>query len=77
VFVAVVSAGDGEVIVQGRAQSWSYPITARNSGVMSVSPGKGIRESYLGFGYRNVAQAWPSASTASTPRSMHSNTRRK
>lgn len=55
VFVAVDSPGEGEVIVQGRATVWSYPIAARASGVYAISPGRGIRESYLGFGYRNTA----------------------
>lgn len=54
VFVAKEGPGNGTLIVQGRSASWEYPAIDRDSDVMAVSPGRGISESYLGFGYRNV-----------------------
>lgn len=57
VFVANEVASDGVLIVQGRSTSWEYPVASRDSGVGVASPGRGIRESYLGFGYRNTAGA--------------------
>lgn len=57
VFVAVRGTGDGTLIVQGRDADWTYPVAARASGVSSVRPGRGIRDSYIGFGYRNAAGA--------------------
>lgn len=57
VYVAVQGAGDGIVRVQGLTEGWEYPLGVRAGGVSRVKPGKGIRENYLGFGYRNVAGA--------------------
>lgn len=53
VYIAVRGAGGGTLIVQGRDVDWTYPVVARASGVSSVRPGGGIRDSYIGFGYRN------------------------
>lgn len=54
VYLALRSPGAGVLVVQGRTQNWEYPVAARDSGVARATPGKGIRESYLGFGYRNA-----------------------
>lgn len=54
VFVAGSSVGEGRLIVSGLNDNWEYPVAARTSGVGVAKPGRGIRESYLGFGYRNV-----------------------
>lgn len=56
-YVAGSSEGAGVLIVEGLDDEWEYPVAARTSGVARAKPGKGIRESYLGFGYRNVAGA--------------------
>jgi hypothetical protein len=52
VYVAV--DGPGELIVVGRTSTWFYPVEPRGSGIARAKPGKGIAESYLGFGYRNT-----------------------
>lgn len=54
VFLALYGTGDGVLIVMGKSTNWEYPVVARPSGVAAAKPGRGIRESYLGFGYRNV-----------------------
>lgn len=47
-----------DVLVQQPAgQTYAYPLQAQRSGVARAQPGRGIRESYLGFGVRNVAGA--------------------
>lgn len=55
VYLALSGAGGGTLIVMGRTNEWEYPIQARPSGVCLAHPGQGIRESYIGFGYRNAA----------------------
>lgn len=57
VFVAGSSNGDGVLIVEGRDDEWEYAIAARTSGVGRATPGRGISESYLAFGYRNAEGA--------------------
>lgn len=57
VFVAGSAVDNGVLVVSGRHTSWQYPVIARGSGVGIATPGRGIRESYLGFGYRNVGGA--------------------
>jgi hypothetical protein len=57
VYLAVHGTGDGVLVVQGRDEAWEYPVAARASGVARAKPGRGIKEVYLGFGYRNVAGA--------------------
>lgn len=57
VFVAGSGEGAGVLIVEGKDDQWEYPVAARSSGVARATPGRGIRESYLAFGYRNVAGA--------------------
>ena len=58
VFVAGDVGDGGLVIVEGASQSWEYPLAVRASGVSRADPGRGIRENYLGFGYRNQAGAF-------------------
>ena len=38
-------------------QCYAYPLQMQSHGVARAKPGRGIRESYLGFGVRNVAGA--------------------
>jgi hypothetical protein len=57
VYLGVHGAGEGALVVQGRESSWEYPVEPRSSGVAKVKPGKGIKEAYVGFGYKNVAGA--------------------
>lgn len=57
VFLALQGTGTGTLVVQGRTAEWEYPLAARASGVSVAKPGLGIRESYLGFGYKNAAGA--------------------
>lgn len=57
VFLALHGDGTGSALVFGRTTTWTYPLVGRASGVSKASPGKGIQESYLGFGYVNAAGA--------------------
>lgn len=57
IFLALHGDGTGSALVFGRTTTWTYPLVARASGVSKATPGKGIQESYLGFGYRNAAGA--------------------
>lgn len=45
--------GDGiaDAIVKSRDNEWSYPLLVRSSGESRSTPGKGIRETYLAFGF--------------------------
>lgn len=54
VYLTIRGTGDGTLIVMGRDTSWEYPVIARGSGVSVGRPGFGIRESWLGLGYRNA-----------------------
>lgn len=54
VYLTIEGSGAGVLIVQGRSQSWEYPVLERASGIARAKPGRGIRESRLAFGYRNV-----------------------
>ncbi len=51
VYVAVKGAGCGNVVVHGEQCSWRYLLPIRPSGQSRATPGKGIRENYLGFGF--------------------------
>lgn len=55
VFLGLDGAGDGTLLVQGLETTWEVPVVARGRGVSVAKPGRGIRESYLGFGYRNMS----------------------
>jgi hypothetical protein len=54
VYLTIDGSGEGVLIVQGRTGSWEYPVAERTSGIARAKPGRGIRESRLAFGYRNV-----------------------
>ncbi|MBO1034251.1 hypothetical protein INR38_09145 [Delftia sp. SD018] len=45
---------EGELLVQGQSGSWVYRFAVRPAGESRAQPGRGIRENYLAFGYRNV-----------------------
>lgn len=45
---------EGELLVQGQSGSWAYRFAVRPAGESRAQPGRGIRENYLAFGYRNV-----------------------
>lgn len=55
VYFSMQGAGTSELTVFGRAGQWSYAFPVRASGESRAVPGRGIRENYLGFGYRNPA----------------------
>jgi hypothetical protein len=55
VYFAMQGAGTSEMTVFGRAGQWSYTFPVRPGGESRAVPGRGIRENYLGFGYRNPA----------------------
>ncbi len=55
VYFAMQGSGTSELTVFGRAGQWSYAFPVRASGESRAVPGRGIRENYLGFGYRNPA----------------------
>ena len=55
VYFAMQGTGTSEMTVFGNAGQWSYPLPVRASGESRAVPGRGIRENYLGFGYRNPA----------------------
>lgn len=57
VFLAVKGPGVGSLIVEGMSDTWEYPVVPRSSGVSCAKPGKGISESRLALGYRNVGGA--------------------
>lgn len=55
VYFAMQGTGASEMTVLGKAGQWSYAFPVRSSGESRAVPGRGIRENYLGFGYRNPA----------------------
>ena len=55
VYFAMQGSGTSELTVFGNAGQWIYPFPVRSSGESRAVPGRGIRENYLGFGYRNPA----------------------
>jgi len=55
VYFAMQGTGASEMTVFGKAGQWSYAFPVRSSGESRAVPGRGIRENYLGFGYRNPA----------------------
>lgn len=58
VYLTLESDGDGVLIVQGKDDTWEYPVPARASGIARAKPGRGIQESRLALGFRNVAGAF-------------------
>lgn len=55
VYFSMQGSGTSEMTVLGRAGQWSYAFPVRASGESRAVPGRGVRENYLGFGYRNPA----------------------
>ena len=55
VYFAMQGSGTSELTEFGNAGQWIYPFPVRSSGESRAVPGRGIRENYLGFGYRNPA----------------------
>lgn len=54
VFFALKASGTSALAVVGEGVSYSYPITVRAKGESRATPGRGIRENYLAFGYSNT-----------------------
>ncbi len=55
VYFSMQGSGTSQLTVFGMNAQWSYSFPVRDSGQSRASPGRGIRENYLGFGYRNPA----------------------
>ena len=53
VFFAIRGTGTGELTVVGETDEYAYTFELRDTGVSRCPPGKGIRENYLAFGFRN------------------------
>lgn len=54
VYFSLKGTGTSELTVVGENASHSYSFPVRDSGESRCTPGKGIRENYLAFQYRNV-----------------------
>lgn len=52
-YLSMRGTGSAEVRVIGQAQQWAYPFAVQADGVSRCKLGRGIRESYLGFGFSN------------------------
>lgn len=52
-FFGLVGEGAFTFHVTGKAGDWEYPINETSSGEHSAKPGRGIRETYLSFGFSN------------------------
>ncbi len=57
VYLGIQGAGAGLLRVAGAGGAWEYPVQVLDAGMSRAKPGMGIRENYLGLGYRNVAGA--------------------
>lgn len=53
VYLSMRGTGNAQVHVFGAAQQWDYPFAVLPAGVSRCKLGRGIRESYLGFGLSN------------------------
>lgn len=53
IYFSMLGEGVGEATVFGRAAQWSYEFPVRAAGQSRALTGRGIRENYLGFGFRN------------------------
>lgn len=51
VYVAVKGSGCAGVVVHGEQRDWRYSMLIRPSGQSRCTPGRGIRENYLGFSF--------------------------
>lgn len=54
VYFSMSGSGTSELTIFGRTQQWSYPFLVRGTGESRAIPGRGIRENYVGFGFRNL-----------------------
>ena len=52
-FSIPVGTGSANLLVSGKAHTWSYTFPIRPAGESRGIPGKGIRENYLSFGFSN------------------------
>ena len=57
IYFSVRGAGDGQCVVAGENSAHTYPFPIRPTGESRATPGKGIRENYLAFGFSNSAGA--------------------
>ena len=53
VYLSMRGTSTGEVTVYGRNEQWAYTFPVRATGQSRCKVGRGIRENYLGFGFRN------------------------
>lgn len=53
-FVSVRGATTGEFSVVTSTATYKYALISRSTGVLRATTGRGIRESYLGYKYRNT-----------------------
>lgn len=58
VYLSMQGAGTAAFTVYRAADSFEYEFTVRDSGVSRCKAGRGIRENYLGYGFRNEAGAF-------------------
>lgn len=54
VFFSLLGPTAGKLIVESPSATYTYDFVARAAGESRAQPGKGIRESYLSFGFQNV-----------------------
>lgn len=52
-FLNLLGSGAGLFHVVGRSDTYTYSVPVRAKGASRVTPGKGIQENYLAFGYSN------------------------
>ena len=52
-FLALKTQGSATFTVTGESSSHTYIVTYRGSGQARATPGRGIRENYLAFGFSN------------------------
>lgn len=55
VYLAMRGQGLGELTVFGHAQAWRYQALIAPQGMTRFQTGKGVRETYLALGFRNLA----------------------
>lgn len=46
--------GEGDAVVAGKNAAWTYRFPVRPNGGSRAVPGRGIRENYLSFSFKNV-----------------------
>lgn len=54
IYFSMAGQGQCEATVFGSGGQWSYEFPVRADGQSRAVPGRGIRENYLGFGFRNL-----------------------